>query len=81
MEGIPDEIDSKFRFVLLAAHRAEQMMRGARPKVEVEDDRKLSLVAIQEVMEDRVDWGYGPAEEEVAEEGAEESGETESEEE
>src|SRR5437762_1050798 len=34
MTEIPEKIDSKFRFVLLASKRAEQMVRGARPKVE-----------------------------------------------
>ena len=33
-DKLPEQIDSKFRFVLLAAHRAEQMMRGARPRVD-----------------------------------------------
>ena len=35
MENIPQRIDSKFRFVLLAASRAEQLMRGAPAKVEM----------------------------------------------
>jgi prevent-host-death family protein len=30
---MPQEIDSKFRFLLLAAKRAEQLMRGAQPKL------------------------------------------------
>ena len=28
MQEIPSKIDSKFRFVLIASERAEQMMRG-----------------------------------------------------
>ena len=30
----PEKIDSKFRYVLLASQRAEQMMRGAVSKLE-----------------------------------------------
>ncbi|HEV8630537.1 MAG TPA: DNA-directed RNA polymerase subunit omega, partial [Thermoanaerobaculia bacterium] len=29
-----EQFDSKFRFVLLASARAEQLVRGARPKLE-----------------------------------------------
>lgn len=64
MEGMPEKIDSKFRFVLLAAHRVEQMMRGAKPKVEP-SNRKLSRIALQEILNDKVDWDYGPAEAEA----------------
>lgn len=59
-EKMPDRIDSKFRYVLLASGRAEQLMRGARSKVEVTSG-KSTTVAMREVTEDRVDWGYGPA--------------------
>lgn len=59
MEGIPEKIDSKFRFVLLAAHRAEQMMQGAPPKVQSES-HKVTTLAIEEVLADKVDWDYGP---------------------
>ncbi len=62
MERIPEKIDSKFRFVLLAARRAEQMMRGGRPKVEM-GDLKSTRVAVEEISNDLVDWDYGPAEE------------------
>ena len=59
-EKFPDRIDSKFRYVLLASTRAEQLMRGARPKIEALHTKKTS-VAMREVTDDRVDWGYGPA--------------------
>ena len=60
MTEIPEKIDSKFRFVLLASKRAEQMVRGARPKVE-SASRKPTRVAMNEVLDDRIEWGYGPA--------------------
>ena len=52
-------VDSKFRFVLVAAHRAEQLMRGARPKMEA-GKRKPTRIAMEEVNHSLVDWGYGP---------------------
>ncbi len=55
-----NKVDSKFRFVLVAAQRAEQLMRGARPKVEA-GKRKPTRVAMQEVDANLVDWDYGPA--------------------
>jgi DNA-directed RNA polymerase omega subunit len=52
-------MDSKFRRVLVAASRAEQLMRGARPKVEA-GKRKATRIALEEVDNKLVDWGYGP---------------------
>jgi DNA-directed RNA polymerase omega subunit len=65
-------VDSKFRFVLVAAHRAEQLMRGARPKLEA-GKRKPTRIAMEEVNHSLVDWGYGPPpqEEPPAQEGEE----------
>ncbi len=60
MERIPDKIDSKFRFVLLAAERAEQMMRGARPKMDM-GNLKPTRIAMKEISNDLVEWEYGPA--------------------
>jgi len=60
VDQIPENIDSKFRMVLLAARRAEQLMRGARPKVET-SSRKPTVVAMKEISKGVVDWGYGPA--------------------
>ena len=67
MDRMPERIDSKFRYVLLAALRAEQMMRGGRPKVEM-GAKKSTRVAMEEISNDLVDWGLGPAEEELLEE-------------
>ncbi len=61
MQKLPANVDSKFRYVLLAAERAERMMRGARPKIDA-PNRKPSWVAMQEIRKDMVEWDYGPAE-------------------
>jgi DNA-directed RNA polymerase subunit omega len=59
MVEIPEKVDSKFRYVLLAARRAEQMVRGARPKLE-HASRKPTRRAMAEIEADVVAWGYGP---------------------
>jgi DNA-directed RNA polymerase subunit omega len=72
MDRISDKVDSKFRFVLLAAHRAEQLMRGAHARVTLKSP-KVARIAMPELFEDRVTWGYGPAVEEEGETGSEAS--------
>ena len=59
MERIPERIDSTFRYVLIAAKRAEQLVRGARPKLE-SGPAKPTRMAMQEVSQDLVEWDYGP---------------------
>ncbi len=45
---LPQSIDSKFRFILVAAKRARQLQSGARPQVQT-SSKKLTRVAQQEV--------------------------------
>ena len=60
MENFEDsKVDSKFRFILLAARRAEQVMRGARPKLHYKT-RKVARGAMDEILADAVAWDYGP---------------------
>lgn len=67
MKELPEKIDSKFRYVLLAARRAEQMMQGAQPRIILESE-KTTRVAMEEIKEEAVAWDYGP---EAVTEGAE----------
>lgn len=53
-------IDSKFRLVLLAAERAEQLLGGSRPKLP-HTSIKLARGAMEEVLEGFIEWEYGPA--------------------
>ena len=62
MRNLPEKIDSKFRYVLLASSRAEQLMRGAQPKLPL-PDAKHTRTAMEEVMAESIGWDYGPAEE------------------
>jgi DNA-directed RNA polymerase subunit omega len=60
MEQLPNRIDSTFRYVLIAAKRAEQLVRGARPRIE-STTTKPARIAMREVVENLVEWDYGPA--------------------
>ena len=60
-------IDSKFRLILLASDRAERLLLGARPKI-TQGSTKLARRALEEVLEGMVDWQYGPAPEREIEE-------------
>lgn len=67
-----EDFDSKFRFVLIASQRAEQLVRGARPKLDVPG--KAARVAMEEVKRDLLPWEYGPEPEpEIDEDEAEEA--------
>jgi DNA-directed RNA polymerase omega subunit len=76
IQSMPEGVDSKFRLVLLIARRAEQLMRGARPKLETERPLKPTRLAAAEFEENQVRWGLG-AEGGVLEVASEESAETE----
>ena len=79
IQNIPEGVDSKFRLVLLIARRAEQLMRGARPKLKTERAIKPTRLAAEEFEENQIRWDYGeeggvlePGNEEPADEGVEE---------
>lgn len=77
MARFPERIDSKFRFVLLAARRAEQLVRGAQERMP-RDSPKFARHAMSEMQHDLVEWDYGAAPEApasaVAEDGDPQSG-------
>lgn len=58
MKTLPEKIDSKFRFVLLAATRTEQIMRGAQPKDPMATG-KNTRIAMDEIRSEEVAWDYG----------------------
>jgi DNA-directed RNA polymerase subunit K/omega len=65
MFRIPERVDSTFRYVLLVAHRAEQLMRGATPKI-LGSKLKPMRLAMLELEKELVYWDYGPAPEKAA---------------
>ena len=64
MEGLPEGIDSKFRYVLLVAKRAEQLVQGAMPKSRSKHT-KPTRVAMEEIEKKQVKWQLTPPEEET----------------
>ncbi|MDA2933052.1 DNA-directed RNA polymerase subunit omega [Acidobacteria bacterium AH-259-D05] len=52
---IPEEFDSKFRFILVAAERAKQIQNGAPPRLDLKS-RKPAYLAIREVEENIVPY-------------------------
>ncbi len=49
-------VDSKYRLIIVAARRSKQLQRGARPRVEMEPKRKLTRVAMAEVMAGKIPY-------------------------
>ena len=52
---LPKDVDSKFRFITVAAQRAKQLQNGAKPRVETRS-RKPTRVAIEEAMAGAISW-------------------------
>jgi DNA-directed RNA polymerase subunit omega len=52
---LPKHVDSKFRFITVAAQRAKQIQNGAKPRVEARS-RKPTRIAMQEVLAEAVSW-------------------------
>jgi DNA-directed RNA polymerase subunit omega len=69
---LPKNVDSKFRFITVAAQRAKQLQAGAKPRVETRS-RKPTRIAIEETIAETISWevreeleepaGEAPAEE------------------
>ena len=64
MFKLPEDLESKYRFVTLAALRAEQLQAGAAPRVETAS-RKATVIAQQEISEGMV-AAWNPDEEAAA---------------
>jgi len=52
---LPKELDSKFRFITVAAQRAKQLQNGAKARVPTRS-RKSTRVAMHEVLAGTVSW-------------------------
>jgi len=70
MFKLPESVENKYRFVTLAAKRAEQLQAGALPRV-TEMHRKATVVAQQEVAAGLIEL-WNPTEDLPAEVAAEE---------
>ena len=65
MYKLPEDLESKYKFVTLASKRAEQLQTGALARVAV-PDRKFTVVAQAEVAEGEVNV-WEPEDEEILE--------------
>jgi len=63
---LPRELDSKFRFITVAAQRAKQIQNGAKPRMEV-TNRKPTRIAVEEVLANAVSWEIPEKDEAAAE--------------
>jgi len=52
---LPRSVDSKFRFITVAAQRAKQLQAGAKPRVETRS-RKPTRVAVEETLAETISW-------------------------
>jgi DNA-directed RNA polymerase subunit omega len=52
---LPKDVDSKFRFITVAAQRAKQLQNGAKPRIEVKS-RKPTRIAMHEVLAGTISW-------------------------
>lgn len=65
MEGLPEGVDSRFRYVLLVSKRAEQLIQGSMPKLKSRH-AKPTRVAMEEIARNTIKWQLAPpVEEEV----------------
>ena len=66
MEGLPEGVDSRFRYVLLVSKRAEQLIHGAQPKMKTRH-AKPTRIAMEEIDKEQVKWQLtAPVEETTA---------------
>jgi DNA-directed RNA polymerase omega subunit len=52
---LPREVDSKFRFITVAAQRAKQLQAGAKPRVDTRS-RKPTRIAVEETIAETISW-------------------------
>jgi DNA-directed RNA polymerase subunit omega len=52
---LPRDVDSKFRFITVAAQRAKQLQGGAKPRVDTRS-RKPTRIAVEETLAGTVSW-------------------------
>jgi len=57
VEDCLERVPNRFELVLLAARRAKQLLKGARPLVE--SDNKEIVTALREIADEKVRLSYG----------------------
>ena len=64
MRELPENVDSKYRFIGIAAKRCEMLQKGATPKLDFDQFSKYTTLAMAEVMEGLIDFSIISEEEE-----------------
>ena len=60
------QVDSKYRLIILAAKRSKQLQRGAQPRIEIDPQKhKPTRIALEEVMRGRVHFNIKENEEDA----------------
>lgn len=64
---IPENIGSKYRLIVLSGQRVTQLQKGATPRIEKHENMKMTRIAIQELLDEKLPFHkIQPFEEEVA---------------
>ncbi len=50
-----ENVDSKYKFIVLASDRSRQLIEGYRPKIE-STSRKFTIIAMEEVLAGAIDF-------------------------
>ena len=61
MLKIPEDIGSKYRFIIIAAERAKQLQNNAKPKVKIKST-KPAFIAMRELEEGLIHYEILPIE-------------------
>lgn len=49
---VPENVGSKYRFIILAGQRVSQLQRGAKPRLEGRESEKMTTIATAELEEE-----------------------------
>jgi DNA-directed RNA polymerase subunit omega len=60
---VGQEVDSKYRLIILAAKRSKQLQRGATPRIDIDSAKhKPTRIALEEVIRGRVRYSIRESE-------------------
>ncbi|MBI5167209.1 MAG: DNA-directed RNA polymerase subunit omega [candidate division NC10 bacterium] len=63
IEELLEQVDSKYRLVMIAANRSKQLNKGASPMIQAKG-RKPTYIALEEIAQGALKYELSPAEEE-----------------
>jgi DNA-directed RNA polymerase omega subunit len=56
-ESNQQEMDSKYRLIIVAAKRSKQLQRGARPRINIDPQKhKFTRIALEEIQQGKVNF-------------------------